>query len=235
MKATGPARLGLSGLFHSGAFAVLTGQLTRFLAAHTTFDADATLKAAANPELAMAFDHCLCGPLALDPVVPELALESTIVQAGASGDAIVAAGARFIVQSSSLFGRVAPIRELWASSSLFSRPVVARRTQAGCVRFCYVADGSRVPRRYRCQPELAVKAGADARRVKPHLVSRDRASPWYGQLHPLAHPALRTGGEDGGEIGAFRSPSSALLEGNVEATLDEYLRLGMAAGLLIAT
>ena len=46
---------------------------------------------------------------------------------------------------------------------------------------------------------------------------------------------LRTGGEDGGEIGAFRSPSSALLESNVEATLDEYLRLGMAAGMLIAT
>ena len=112
---------------------------------------------------------------------------------------------------------------------------MARRTQGGCVRFCYVPDGSRVPRRYRCLPEFAIKAGAEPKRVKPYLVSLDRASPWYGQLHPLAHPSLRTGGEDGGEIGAFRAPSSALLEANVGATLDEYLRLGMAAGLLIAT
>jgi hypothetical protein len=235
VKANGAARFGMSGLFHSGTFHVLTGKLTRFAAAHCSFDADATLSVAANPELAMALDHCLCGPLALDPTVPELALESSIVQAGPPGDAIVAPGARITIQSSSLFGRVDPIRELWASSSLFSGPVMARRTQAGCVRFCYLPNGSRVPRRYRCQPEFAVKAGAEPKRVKPHLVSLDRASPWYGQLHPLAHASLRTGGEDGGEIGAFRAPSSALLESNVGATLDEYLRLGMAAGMLIAT
>ena len=235
LKANGAARFGMSGLLHTGKFHILTGKLTRFLAAHCSFGAGSTLTAAPNPELAMAFDHCLCGPLALDPEVPELALESSIVDAGAPGTAIAAEGAQVTIQSSSLFGRVDPIRELWASSSLFTAPVLARRTQAGCVRFCYVPNGSRVPRRYRCQPELAVEGGAQPKRVKPHLVSLDRASPWYGQLHPLAHPALRTGGEDGGEIGAFRSPSSALLESNVEATLDEYLRLGMAAGMLIAT
>jgi hypothetical protein len=205
------------------------------MAAHCTFTAGSPLKVAANRELAMAFDHCVCGPLALVKEIPELALESSIVDAGASGAAIVAQGARTTIQSSSLFGRVDPVREIWASSSLFTRVVMARRTQAGCVRFCYLPAGSRVPRRYRCQPEVAVKGGAEPKRVKPHLVSLDRASPWYGQLHPLAHPGLRTGGEDGGEIGAFRSPSSALLEANVDATFDEYLRLGMAAGMLIAT
>ncbi|HEX8194149.1 MAG TPA: hypothetical protein VF552_14740 [Allosphingosinicella sp.] len=235
VKATGAARLGLSGLLHSGGFHILAGKLTRFVAAHCSFDADAPLTAGPNPELAMTLDHCLCGPLALDARIPELALDSTIVQAGASGVAIAAEGARTTIQSSSLFGRVDPIREIWASSSLFTDVVMARRTQAGCVRFCYVPPGSRVPRRYRCQPEHAVKGGAEPKRVRPHLVSLDRASPWHGQFHPLAHPALRTGGEDGGEIGAFRSPSSALNEANVDATLDEYLRLGMAAGTLIAT
>ena len=233
--APGGARFGMSGLIHTGTFRVLSGNLTRFMAAHCTFTAGSPLKVAANRELAMAFDHCVCGPLALVKEIPELALESSIVDAGASGAAIVAQGARTTIQSSSLFGRVDPVREIWASSSLFTRVVMARRTQAGCVRFCYLPAGSRVPRRYRCQPEVAVKGGAEPKRVKPHLVSLDRASPWYGQLHPLAHPGLRTGGEDGGEIGAFRSPSSALLEANVDATFDEYLRLGMAAGMLIAT
>ena len=197
VQASGAARFGMSGLFHTGAFKILTGKLTRFTASHCSFAADATLTVGANPELAMTFDHCLCGPLALHLRVPELALQSSIVQAGVSGNAIVAEGARVTVELSSLFGRVDPIRELWASSSLFTAPVKARRTQAGCVRFCYIPDGSRVPRRYRCQPEFAVKAGAEPKRVKPHLVSLDRASPWYGQLHPLAHracaPAARTG------------------------------------------
>jgi|GEM_PF-3775812 len=233
--AVGGARFGMSGLIQTGIFRILAGNLTRFIAAHCTFTAGSPLNVAANRELAMAFDHCLCGPIALVPEIPELAIESSIVHAGASGIAIAAQGARATIQSSSLFGRVDPIREIWASSSLFTGVVMARRTQAGCMRFCYLPRGSRVPRRYRCQPELAVKAGAQPNRVKPHLMSLERASPWYGQLHPLTHPALRSGGEDGGEIGAFRSPSSALLEANVDATFDEYLRLGMAAGMLIAT
>lgn len=234
IKGRGASRFGLSGIFQTGKFWIKPGLLDRFVAHHCSFDLAKPLVADLNTELAMEIDRSLCGALTLDPLLPDLTLRRSIVHAPGGGMAIAAKGARLTIESCSVFGETAA-RELWASNTLFTAKINTLRTQRGCTRFCYVPDNSRTPRRYRCQPKLAIDAGAPAERVKPHLVSLDRASPWYGQLHPLTHPALRKGGDDGGEIGAFRSPSSVLLEANVGATLDEYLRLGMAAGLLIAT
>lgn len=44
--------------------------------------------------------------------------------------------------------------DLAENSILVGKIHVARR-QRGCMRFCYVTPGSRTPRRYRCQPDLA--------------------------------------------------------------------------------
>ncbi|MCW3846491.1 hypothetical protein OF829_04520 [Sphingomonas sp. LB-2] len=235
VKGNGPSQFGMSGIFQTGKCWIQPGLLEGFTARHCTFDLGQPLVADLNTQLVITLDHCLCGPLSLDPLLPDLRLSNSIVHAPLGGAAIIARGAKLTIESCSVFGTTGPVRELWASNTLFNGIVTTSRTQYGCTRFCYVPDGSRTPRRHRCQSKLAVDAGAPAARVKPHIVSLDRASPWYGQLHPLAHPALRKGGDDGGEIGAFRTPSSALLEANVDATLDEYLRLGMAAGILIAT
>jgi len=56
--------------------------------------------------------------------------------------------------------------------------IFVEQRQSGCMRFSYVPDGSGTPRRYRCQPDLALNERAkelrkDSRRIflnqKGHL------------------------------------------------------------------
>ena len=48
-----------------------------------------------------------------------------------------------------------------AEDSIFTGNVHVARRQIGCVRFCHVPAGSRTPRRYRCQPDLAEAAALE--------------------------------------------------------------------------
>jgi hypothetical protein len=48
-----------------------------------------------------------------------------------------------------------------AEDSIFTGTVQVARRQIGCMRFCHVPAGSRTPRRYRCQPDLAERAAVD--------------------------------------------------------------------------
>jgi hypothetical protein len=57
---------------------------------------------------------------------------------------------------STVFGTVRAHAISLAENTIFSGRVRVARTQTGCVRFCYVTPGSRTPRRYGCQPDVAV-------------------------------------------------------------------------------
>lgn len=48
-----------------------------------------------------------------------------------------------------------------AEDSIFTGRLHVARRQIGCIRFCHVPAGSRTPRRYRCQPDLAEAAALD--------------------------------------------------------------------------
>ncbi len=59
---------------------------------------------------------------------------------------------------STVFGRIqAHIVEL-GENTVFNGIMTVARRQVGCLRFCYVSPGSRTPRRYQCQPDLAENA-----------------------------------------------------------------------------
>jgi len=59
--------------------------------------------------------------------------------------------------------------------------------------------------------------------------------PAYAQLR-LASPAeIRTGAEDGSEMGAFCHVKQPQRESNLRLRLDEYLPFGLEAGILFAT
>jgi hypothetical protein len=130
----------------------------------------------------------------------------------------------------------------YASDVLFLDRVVVERTQAGCLRFSYVADDARTPRRYRCQPDLAL-AGAttDAARrsirsyLRPRFTSRVYGQPGYGQLASDAATELKTGGEHESEIGALSRVQEAQRIANLRIRLDEYLPAGLEPGLIFAT
>ena len=61
-----------------------------------------------------------------------------------------------------------------AENSIFYGLVRVARRQRGCMRFCWVPPGSRTPRRYLCQPEMAEQAAEDELREHTADLTRRR-------------------------------------------------------------
>ncbi|MBW4686839.1 MAG: hypothetical protein KME40_17470 [Komarekiella atlantica HA4396-MV6] len=108
-----------------------------------------------NSLLAIAIHQSICGAIALVDTVPELRITGSIIDAGEDSNhgAIAALGSDVDVKTSTILGAVT-VRSLEAEESIFRNHVSVLRRQVGCLRFCYVPQGSRTPRRYRCQPDL---------------------------------------------------------------------------------
>ena len=157
------------------------------------------------------------------------------------------------IERVTVFGAVY-VRELaFASESIFTEPVMAQRRQAGCTRFCAVPEGSQVPRRFRCQPDLALVAYAQERgksstskltarereavlaRLTPTFTSVRYGDPGYAQLRRTCAVEIRTGAADGAEMGVFQPLQQPRREANLRATLAEYLRFGLEAGIFYVT
>jgi hypothetical protein len=127
-----------------------------------------------------------------------------------------------------------------ASDTLFLGRVETVRRQQGCLRFCHVPLGSIVPRRFHCQPAAPVGASPEeleslARAVAPQFTSLRYGDTGYCQLAPDSLVEIRRGAEDESEMGAFSSLKQPQREESLRVRLDEYLRLGMEAGILYVT
>ncbi|MBZ5621699.1 MAG: hypothetical protein LAQ69_23675 [Acidobacteriia bacterium] len=166
-----------------------------------------------------------------------------------------ASSARLIAERSTFFGPVL-VKSLQASEVIFNSPASVARTQDGCVRFSYVPPGSQVPRRYRCQPDLEIDQEiADALKENPLLSALEKGeitssvegwlvpsfkaieygSPFYAQLHLGCPVQLRTGAEDGSEMGAFGQLKQPQRESNLKIRLQEYLPFALEAGIIYVT
>ncbi len=66
------------------------------------------------------------------------------------------------IRRSTLIGTVQTHAISMAEDSIFTGTVRVARRQIGCIRFCHVPKGSRTPRRFRCQPDLAIEAAVSA-------------------------------------------------------------------------
>lgn len=147
-----------------------------------------------------------------------------------------------------------------AENSIFMSHILVARRQHGCMRFCYVTPGSRTPRRYHCQPELAEAAVTEALRsapravtdppltdamialaqqrervrVRPRFTSTRYGHPAYCQLACDCAEEIKRGADDESEMGAFHDLHQAQREANLRARLNEYTPAGMEAGILFA-
>src|SRR5262249_32978453 len=140
-----------------------------------------------NGNLSMSLNRTISGPLTLASNVPQLSAVDSIVDA-AGGAAITASGAAVNIQTSTVFGTTAAL-SLEAGNSIFTGVVTAQRAQIGCVRFCYLPFGSQTARRYRFQPDLALKGITDPStqngilaRLTPQFASVTYGQPGYAQL-----------------------------------------------------
>ena len=141
-------------------------------------------------------------------------------------------------------------RTLWATDAVLDGLVTCERTQVGCLRFSYVGRDdvamppvdSITPRKYRCQPDLAIATLSDPareidvrERLLPQFASRTFGQPHYAQLANGCADEIKSGASDGSEMGAFAGVHQPQRLTNLQTALAEYLRLGLEAGVFFVT
>lgn len=216
-----PGRLAINGVLLEGSLAVTAGHLGSLQLAHSTLaPGKTTVACSPNEALDVECVRTISGGLAL-PTLRTLRLRDAIVlgdvqSTDTEADAVTVLG-------------TTRATTLTASNSIFSGKVVVQRRQQGCVRFSYLPLDSESPRRYRCQPEGA----AQAARVRPTFESERHGDPALAQLAATCAPEITAGADDEGEMGAWHFVQAPLRLRNLRRALDEYLRFGLEAGVVL--
>jgi hypothetical protein len=208
-----------------------------------------------------------------DSIVDATSDTEVALAGGAGGGAIgelAPPGGTLRLEECTVFGKVrARLMELVSNSIFAARTesgdgwpaaILAERKQSGCVRFSFVPDGSRTPRRYRCQPDLEIATQTDvaakkaqsqnqplspAERaairadvltwMKPAFTSVRYGHPAYAQLRARSPRQIREGADDEAAMGAFHDLFEPQRLTNLRIRLEEYLRFGLEAGVITAT
>lgn len=214
-----------------------------------------------NTELRVEMAFAITGAIRMPAHAEGLFALDSIID-GVGTPAIVGVGAADAVGPALRLERVTVraetnVREITlASEVIFDGQVTAERVQVGCVRFSYVPPGSHTPRRYRCQPDLAVRkaieeaeaaagplavAERDAirarvrNRVRPEYTSEAYGQTPYLQLSHGAPVEITKGAADGAEMGVYAHLKQPQREANLKTRLEEYLPFGLDPGLIYVT
>lgn len=254
-----PGTLILDGLLIEGEVAVRDGALGRLEIRHSTVGASAAgLPAgirivAGNEALTVAVRGSIVGKVAMNAAAGGLGIFDSIVGedriSGEDPDSMTivvqAPAADLELERSTLFGRCA-VRSIEAGNSILVGRADSAHRQTGCVRFCYAPLSSRVPRRYRCAPDLsleseAVRLGREltpAERVQvanantPRFTDSRFGASAFGQLSLACPAAIRIGGEGGAEMGAGFGAGEPFRRANLADAMQEYLPFGLSAAPL---
>ncbi len=162
--------------------------------------------------------------------------------------------AEVTIKRSTVIGKVQVQEVTLGENSIFMGTMVVCRRQGGCLRFCYVIPGSRTPKRYECQPDLAEAAvsaqvaadnldsetqeallTSERLRVEPEFNSVRYGTPTYCQLADACAAEISAGADDESEMGAFHDLYQPQRAENLRVRLREYTPAGMTAGILFAS
>lgn len=154
-----------------------------------------------------------------------------------------------LISNSILDGALADAGESWPLA------IHADDTQQGCARFSWIPPGSRVPRRYRCQPSFALGEALRVAReanpaltaaqmavierritapLKPAYTDRRYGRAAYLQLLTAAPRAIRTGADDESEMGLWQHLHQPQRESNLAVRIEEFLPSGLEANHVYA-
>jgi len=204
---------------------------------------------------ALRVEHSILGAIAVtsperrgDP--PSLSLCDSVLDAtgvervalGAPDEAVAYVQSSF--QRCTVIGEVETHGIALAEDSIFTGRVRVLRRQLGCVRFCFVPDGSRTPRRFHCQPDLALSAldpgdatgrAAERLRVVPQFMSLRYCTPNYMRLTDACCDELRSGASDRSAMGVWHDLYEPQRQANLAVRLEEYVPAGTDAGIVFAS
>lgn len=237
-----PGECIVNGLLVEGDVTVTAGNLGQLRIDHCTIVPDDNFSIMVEDEnirLRLTLHRSICEGIHLHSSVPSLLIDSSIVDRN-NDEAISASDSRITIRASTIFGSVAG-RELNAENSIFTGHVNIERRQTGCVRFSYLPVNSITPGRYRCQPDIALKEAIPGEEdtiiatTVPSFTSVTYGHYGYAQLRTITPEGIRTGAENGSEMGVFMMLQQPHRVANLKSSLDEYLRFGLQAGITFAT
>lgn len=243
----------LDGLELTGGLSLAVRAVSRLLVRHSTVRAPgtaaiSTTAALEGPEIAI--DRSIVGRISLDfgsgPASGSLVVTDSIVSVdGAAGPAISATALDGRLGNVTILG-TCTLKSLEATNIIFAEAATVTRRQSGCVRFSWVAPGSATPRRFRCQPDLAIAAatvrkGTDlspveqaavALGIRPIFLDTSLDEPTVAMLHSMTRDAVRLGGENDTEMGVFSAAAEGLRLANLTSLFDDYVPFGLEAGVI---
>lgn len=234
-------------------------QLARLRLAHCTLVPGLALDADSSPQqpdaasliveidgLALTLVRTISGALRIDAEATLDATDCIVDATSATGvayaavDGIGAGGAAQLV-GCTVIGKLNALKLPLVSNSIllarlaaadtWTAPVIAQRRQEGCLRFSYVPETARVPRRYRCLPESAESPAL----AVPRFTSLRYGFGAYAQLAASSGTQLLNGADNDGQPGAFNFLFQPQRETNLRVRLAEYLRVGLEAGVIYAS
>jgi hypothetical protein len=213
-----------------------------------------------SPALRVQLAFCVLGSIGLEAEADEVLLLDSVVVPFVSTlpDAVAGTAASLTAlraERSTFLGDVSA-RTVEASECVFAGRLAAARLQQGCVRYTYVpphtpSGDSRTPRRFACQPDLAVArvlaahgditdpqarsrlVEAEQRRVRAVFVSRRFGDPGFAELDPSCPVEIATGAADGSEMGVYSHVKQAHRLEDLRRRVQEYLPAGITAGTTV--
>ncbi len=249
IELTGDAqtRLVLSGLLVAGALR-LKGPLRGVDVRHCSLlpARGGIAHTGSGPGLSLKLTHSLVGAVRAEAGLAGVTADTCVIDA-ADAVPLVAVDlpdTTLTLNRCTLLGTVAA-GELAAGHTVFDGRVLIQHRQTGCVRFCWVEPGTKpapslTPKRYRCQPDgvrhgmPSAVAAEETLRVTPVFDSTTFGQAAYARLRSTTATEIRSGAENGAEMGVWNHLAQPQREANLRQMLDEYLRFGLAAGALFA-
>lgn len=194
----------------------------------------------------VTIDHSITGALRLSENILNLSVSDSIIDAQNSvallsveADASVTPnvpakpGPITKLERTTVFGSMYVSELLLLSDSIVTGKVTTDRTQTGTVRFSYLPIDSETPPRYQCQPT----SGNNSASSQPSFTSTSYNNPGYAQLDIINSPqkSITMGASNGSEMGCFQLLNQSQREMQLQAVLDEYMPLGLAASIFYMT
>ncbi len=220
----------LDGLLIEGDVIVEAGDLGSLTLAHCTVTGSVVFRAGvagSNAAASLRVVRSVVGAIRAGDTLPAVTVAESVLDPqdlDPGTPALATPGAHASIEGSTVRG-VVSVRSLDATSCLLDGVVHVAHRQVGCVRFSYVAPGSRTPRRHRCVPR------DDHPSPRPVYVSTDPASPAYLVLAASCSPAIRTGGERESEMGLHHHLFRPLRTRAAERQLASYVPVGSQLGV----
>lgn len=112
-----------------------------------------------------------------------------------------------------------------AAGDSWSTGLIADRKQQGCVRFSFLPEGARTPRRFECVEQALASP-------QPVFFAFRYGQPGYLKLLASTPDVVRRGADDGGEMGAFHCVLAPLRETDLRVRLQEYMPVGLEFGVI---